>query len=61
MIFIFTKGWRAKFKASAGHIWPAGRMLCMPVFECDASFEWPLKFFYFKIKNDKSVMPYERE
>ncbi len=33
MIFIFTKGWRAKFKASAGHIWPAGRMLCMPVLD----------------------------
>ncbi len=21
---------RARYKASAGHIWPAGRMLCMP-------------------------------
>ena len=28
-----TKFWakRAKLKAFAGHIWPAGRMLCMPV------------------------------
>ena len=28
-----TKFWalRAKLKAPAGHIWPAGRMLCMPV------------------------------
>ena len=28
-----TASWtkQAKLKASAGHIWPAGRMLCMPV------------------------------
>ena len=30
MIFILIKGWRAKFKASAGHICPTGRKLCMP-------------------------------
>jgi len=33
IIFNITKGWRAKFKASAGHIFPAGRMLCMPGME----------------------------
>ena len=29
------KNWasRARLKASAGHIWPAGRMLCMPALE----------------------------
>ena len=26
---------RAKLKAFAGHIWPAGRMLCMPALECN--------------------------
>ncbi len=30
-----TKFWatRARFKASAGHIWPTGRMLRMPVLD----------------------------
>ena len=30
MIYFLNQGWRAKFLASAGHIWPAGLMLCMP-------------------------------
>ena len=34
ILFNLNKGWRAKFKASAGHIWPAGRMLCMPGVDC---------------------------
>jgi len=33
MILNLIKGWRAKCKALAGHIWPVGRMLCMPVLD----------------------------
>ncbi len=36
-----SKSWalRARKKASTGHIWPAGRMLCMSVLESQVSFD----------------------
>ena len=46
---------RAKLNASAGHTWPAGRMLCMPALECHVLFDWPLTHHHTKIHRDKET------
>ena len=40
---------RAKLNASAGHIWPAGRMLCMPDLKACSR---PLFFKFDNVKKD---------